>query len=67
MSEYTQKKAQSIIDTKSILQIDDTTYQVKSSVPGKSYIIENGICECVGFRFRKTCSHTLAVKILNRT
>jgi len=66
MSEFMQKKAQSIIDTESILQIDNTTYQVKSS-SGKSYIIENGICECMGFRFRNTCSHVLAVKILDST
>ena len=36
MSEFTEKKAQNLIDTKCIIQIDDDTYQVKSSTPEKS-------------------------------
>ena len=63
MSAYTAQKAQNIIDTESIIQIDENTFQVRSSVAGKSYIIESGICECVGFRYRKDYSHVLAVKL----
>lgn len=63
MSAYTTQKAQNLIDTESIIQIDENTYQVRSSVAGKSYIIESGICECMGFRYRKDCSHIQAVKI----
>jgi|SaaInlV_200m_DNA_6_1039755.scaffolds.fasta_scaffold25912_2 hypothetical protein len=64
MSEFTETKAQSLIDTKSIIRIDANTFQVKSSTPGKSYVIENGICECLGFRYKKQCSHSVAAKIL---
>ncbi len=66
MSEFTEKKAQNIIDTGSILQIDENTYQVISSVPGKSYIIESEICECLGFRYRNTCSHVQAANLLKQ-
>jgi len=66
MSAFTEKKAQNIINTESIIKIDENTYQVKSSIPGKSYIIEDGICECLGFRYRNTCSHILAAKLLEK-
>ena len=66
MSEFTEKKAQNLIDTESILQIDENTYQVRSSVPGKSYITESGICECLGFRYRNTYSHAQAVKMIQQ-
>jgi predicted nucleic acid-binding Zn finger protein len=66
MSAYTAQKAQNLIDTESIIQIDENTFQVRSSVVGKSYIIESGICECVGFRYRKGCSHVQAVQILQK-
>jgi hypothetical protein len=66
MSTYTAKKAQNMIDTESIIQIDENTYQVRSSVAGKSYIIESGICECVGFRYRKNYSHVQAVQIMQK-
>ena len=66
MSAYTQKKAQRLIDTESIVAIDDTTYQIKATTPGESYIIDTSsmICTCKGYRFRKECSHVLAVEIL---
>ncbi len=64
MSEFTEKKAQNLIDTESIIQIDHTTYCVKSSTPGNAYIISDGICKCHGFKFRGMCSHTIAVEIL---
>jgi len=66
MSEFTEKKAQNLIDTESILQIDENTYQVKSSVPGKSYIIESGICNCLGFKYRNICSHAQAAKMIQQ-
>lgn len=66
MSEFTEKKAQNLIDTESIMQIDENTYQARSSVSGKSYIIESGICECLGFRYRNTCSHVLAVNLMRQ-
>ena len=63
ISDFTEQKAQNLIDTQSIKKIDDvSTYQVKASILGKSYIIRNGICECKGYRFRSICSHVLAVK-----
>ena len=64
MSEHTEKKARSLIDTKSIVQIADNMYQVKSSTPGKSYFISDGECECIGFRIRKDCSHVQAAAIM---
>lgn len=66
MTQFTEKKAQNLIDTKSIMQIDDDTYQVKSSTPEKSYIISDEICECVGFKFRGECSHVIAVQMLQK-
>ena len=66
MSEFTEKKAQNLIDTESILQIDENTYHVRSSVPGKSYIIESGICNCLGFRYRNICSHAQAAKMIQQ-
>ncbi len=66
MSEFTEKKAQNIVDTKSIIQIDNSTYQVKASTTGKSYIIDEGICEYKGFRYRKTCSHVQAANLLKQ-
>lgn len=66
MSEFIEKKAQNLIDTGSILQIDEKTYQVRSSTTGKSYIIKSGICECIGFRYRNTCSHAQAVKMIQQ-
>ena len=66
MSGFITKKAQNLIDQQSISKIDDSTYQVESSTPGKSYIIENGVCECLGFRYKKTCSHAIAVEILEQ-
>ena len=63
MSDYTKQKAQNLVDTQSIKKTDDvSTYQVKSSKPGKIHMIKNGICDCQGFRFREDCSHVLAVK-----
>ncbi len=65
MSEFTAQKAKNLIYTKSLAQIDNSTYQIKSSsAPDKSYVISNGICECKGYRFRKTCSHVQAVKMM---
>ena len=66
MSEFIEKKAQNLIDTKCIIQIDDDIYQVKSSTPGKSYIISDEICECLGFKFRGKCSHVIAVQMLQK-
>jgi hypothetical protein len=66
MSQFTEKKAQNLIDTESIMQIDNTTYCVKSSTPGNAYIINHGICKCLGFKFRGMCSHTIAVEILQK-
>jgi len=66
MSTHTTQKAQNIIDTESIIQIDENTYQVRSSAAGKSYIIESGICDCLGFRYRKDCSHVQAVQIIQK-
>ncbi len=66
MSEFTEKKAQNLIDTKCIIQIDDDTYQVNASTPGRSYIINDEICECMGFKFRGECSHVIAVKMLQK-
>ena len=65
-SEFTINKAQNLIYQQSISKIDDSTYQVESSTPGKSYIIENGVCECLGFRYKKTCSHAIAAEILEQ-
>ena len=66
MTQFTEKKAQNLIDTKCIIQIDDDTYHVKSSTPGKSYIISDEICECLGFKFRGECSHVIAVQMLQK-
>ncbi len=66
MSAFTEKKARNLIDTQSIQQIDDDIYQVKASAPGKSYIISDEICECVGFKFRGECSHVIAVQMLQK-
>lgn len=66
MSKFTEQKAQNLIDTQSIIQIDDSTYQVRSSAPGKSYMIMDGMCECLGYRFREECSHVQAVKMLQK-
>ena len=66
MSDYTEKKAQKLIDKKHIVAIDDTTYQIKATKEGESYIIDTTsmICTCKGYRFRKECSHVLAVEKL---
>ena len=66
MTQFTEKKAQNLIDTQSIMQIDNDMYQVKSSTPGKSYIISDETCECVGFKFRGECSHVIAVQMLQK-
>ena len=66
MTQFTEKKAQNLIDTKSIIQIDDDTYHVKSSTLGKSYTIRDETCECVGFKFRGKCSHVIAVQMLQK-
>jgi len=69
MSEFTEKKAQNLIDTESIIKIDGSnTYRVKSSVPGESYVIESGFmqCQCKGFIYRNDCSHIQAVKMMQQ-
>ena len=64
MSANTEKKAQRLINSGSIEQVAEKIYQVKSSTPGKVYIvmIEPPHCQCVGFVFRKECSHLLAAQ-----
>ena len=66
MSAYTQKKAQRLIDTERIVAIDDTTYQIKATKEGESYIIDTTsmVCTCKGYIIRKECSHILAVEKL---
>lgn len=67
MSKFTERKAQNLVDTCSIVQIDPDTYQVKSSTRGKSYIIESNVCSCAGFRFRRDCSHVRAANIMQES
>ena len=64
MSLYTEKKAKQLIKTNSIEKIDEGMYQVKSSVPNKSYVICDLECECKGFMYRGNCSHVQAVKMM---
>jgi len=68
MSEFTEKKAQNIIDTKSIQIMDSGTYKIQSSTPGESYVIESGFmqCQCKGFLYRDDCSHIQAVKMMQQ-
>ncbi len=67
MTPFAEKKAQSLIATDSIIQIDDDTWQVRSSTLEKSYIISDGVCQCLGFKFREECSHVIAAKMLQES
>lgn len=65
MSATTDRKARRLVDDGKVARIDDTLYQVASSNPDKSYIVTGGKhCDCLGFRYRRTCAHVKAVQIL---
>ena len=52
------------VDPARIKQFAKGKYQVLSSSGKTSYVVTTDSCECLGFRFRKTCSHIKAVNEL---
>lgn len=64
---YIMKKAQNIIDTKSI-QFIDGKYIIQSS-NGKPHVIhaDKMQCKCKGFLKNKDCSHIQAVKMMQES
>ena len=46
-----------------VARIDEDTFQVKSgSRENHFYVISEGKCECLGFRFNGKCSHLKLVE-----
>lgn len=65
MSDTTDRKAQRLVDDGKVSKVGDGLYQVAASKPGESYFVtDDGRCDCLGFRYRGTCAHTKAVRIL---
>ena len=46
-----------------VAKIDNDLYQVKGSKPDTFYIVHKGECECLGYKFKSTCSHIRAIQI----
>ena len=77
MSYNTIRKAKKLVENGGVAKIDDELYQVKSSTdPEKSYMVERGSCECLGFKnfykfhhgkgLKANCSHLEAVRIFKK-
>ena len=77
MSSNTIRKAKKLVENSGVAKIDDELYQVKSSTdPEKSYMVERGSCECLGFKnfykfhhgkgLKANCSHLEAVRIFKK-
>jgi len=59
------KGADEILAAKKIIQISENEFQAESrSDPKKKYKVTDTRCECSGFRYRGTCAHFEAGKLL---
>ena len=66
MSAYTEARARRLIKTGRIAQVDGNTWQAAGSKEGTMYVIllEPRHCDCLGFSFRRDCSHIRAVELV---
>jgi hypothetical protein len=74
LSASTIRKAKKLVQDGNIVKIDEDLYQVKSSSdPGKSYVVTQDSCDCLGFKnfykfhhgkgMKANCSHLEAVRL----
>ena len=74
MSANTIRKAKKLVESGSVIKIDNDLYQIKSSSdPDKSYFVTQDTCECQGFKkfykfhhgkgLKANCSHLEAIRI----
>ena len=74
MSANTIRKAKKLVESGSVVKIEDDLYQIKSSSNSdKSYFVTSDTCECPGFKnfykfhhgkgLKANCSHLEAVRI----
>ena len=74
LSANTIRKAEKLVDSGGVVQVDDDLFQVKSSSdPSKSYFVTLNSCECPGFKnfykfhhgkgLKANCSHLEAIRI----
>ena len=77
MSASTIRKAKKLVESGSIVKIDDDLYQIKSSSdPTKSYFVTSDSCDCLGFKnfykfhhgkgLKANCSHLEALRIFKK-
>ena len=77
MSANTIKKAEKLVKSGGVIQIDDDLYQIKSSSdPDRSYFVTSNTCECPGFKnfykfhhgkgLKANCSHLEAIRIFKQ-
>ena len=68
VSEATDAKAAKLVRTGKVGKVGDLLYQVAGSRPGASYMVDmnDHSCECLGFRYKRDCSHLEAVRIFSR-
>lgn len=67
LSRATFAKAKKILQSGHVAQVDDKTFQVRStSDPDKIYVVTSGHCDCIGFRFNHDCAHYEAVRLFKK-
>lgn len=60
-------KAKRLVQGNSVVEISLGLYQVPSSTTkDKVYVIENYMCECIGFKINQVCSHSEAVRLFEK-
>ena len=67
MSAHIAKRAEKMIRDEQIAEVAPHMYQAASSKPGVSYVVTTDPehCDCMGFTFRKDCSHLEAARRLD--
>lgn len=77
LSANTLRKAKKLVESGSVIKIEDDLFQIKSSSdPEKSYFVTADTCECLGFKnfykfhhgkgLKANCSHLEAVRIFKQ-
>ena len=77
LSYNTIRKAKKLVESNSVVKVEENLFQVKSSSnPSTSYFVNSDTCECQGFKnfykfhygkgLKANCSHLEAVRIFKK-